>query len=89
MGGNLDNVEFDLTLNDLKWKHDNGLITLTGYAFETIQRLELEEIQLGWLACRMGVDREALRYAVRTLQKRELINIQLLKPSRIRMLDDE
>lgn len=88
--GNSDDVEFDQSLSDLKWDFDNGILTLNGYAFKTIQRLELEEIHLDWLACRMGAHRESLRVAVRTLQKRSLINIEVVREKRkIRFFDND
>jgi hypothetical protein len=88
--GNSDEVDFDQSLSDLKWDFDNGILTLNGYAYKTIQRLELEEIHLDWLACRMGAHRDSLRVAVRTLQKRSLINIEVVREKRkIRFFDEE
>lgn len=87
--GHIDNVGVDPSLSDLKWEFDNGLSTLTGYAYKTIQRLELEEIHLDWLACRMGAQKESLRYAIKTLQKRSLINVQFVRQVHTRIYDDE
>jgi hypothetical protein len=89
MYGRTNNVEFDLALSDLKWDYDNGLITLNGYAYKTIQRLELEEIHLDWLACRMGTHKESLRGAIKILQKRSLIDIEFVKQGTVRLFDDE
>jgi hypothetical protein len=86
--GNNDDVDFDQSLSDLKWDFDNGILTLNGYAYKTIQRLELEEIHLDWLACRMEAHKDSLRQAVRTLQKRSLINIEVVREKRkIRFFD--
>jgi hypothetical protein len=88
--GNSDDVEFDQSLSDLKWDFDNGLLTLNGYAYKTIQRLELEEIHLNWLACRMGTHRESLRHSIRDLKKRSLVNIEVVREKKsIRFFDEE
>jgi ribosomal protein S18 acetylase RimI-like enzyme len=80
---NVDQIEFDTLLDDLRWRYENGLITSSGYTYETIQRLEITDIHLDWLARRMGIPRETLRSAIKLLKERSLIENQLVRKDKV------
>ena len=64
-------------------QYANKLITLSGYIVATIKILELESLNIPWLANEMGVRYTSLRDCILKLRAQGLITIPTVDPRKV------